>query len=191
MAGVYAIKCVPTGELYIGGTQTSFAKRFERHRDAFRRKRNCRLLQERYDEYGSGAFQFIPIKEFPAHEVGDREKEAIQRLQPALNIVHTNKPIKAHVQLEGGSAVRKYGLAASTVYTRMLAGQEVNLPRYAPELRKRKLHEFRGEMRSLKEICVLTAQPYDTVYDRVVKRRHTDTHMVAGWWSTLSATARK
>lgn len=86
-SGVYIIRCLPTGELYVGGTKIKFERRVVNHKSALRDgHHHVRLLQARWDEYGPDAFEFVFLKSFPVSEVHMREREAIRRLKPAFNL---------------------------------------------------------------------------------------------------------
>lgn len=86
MAGVYAIRCIPTDELYIGGTRMSFEIRFGMHRRRLRTNTGSTpRLQAAWNKYGEQSFEFIPLKAFPKEEVHAREREAIMKVRPTLN----------------------------------------------------------------------------------------------------------
>lgn len=118
MAWVYAIECVPTGELYIGSTNTTPNARFGQHRHALKSRKTCAspLLQAAYDKHGMGALRFIPLKEFPEAEVREREAEAIRKVQPALNMVKYATRTRSLKQLK--RIARETGLPPSTVRAR-------------------------------------------------------------------------
>jgi hypothetical protein len=85
-SGVYAIRCLPTNQLYIGGTRLTFEQRFQMHRSQLNTNRaTSPLLQEAWNKYGQDAFEFIPLKAFPKNEIAEREREAIMKVKPALN----------------------------------------------------------------------------------------------------------
>lgn len=86
MPGVYLIRCRVSGLKYVGGTKHGFEERFAWHITALRCGKAARKLQACYDLYGPDNLDFIPLKEFPADEVHEREREAIADLKPELNI---------------------------------------------------------------------------------------------------------
>ncbi len=97
MCGVYMIRVGATGDFYIGGTTLSFDDRFMRWRSWLRRQKAPALLQRAWNEHAE-TFEFVPLKAFPLDEVHEREREAIMRLQPPLNVyVPTGRPRKQHV----------------------------------------------------------------------------------------------
>lgn len=86
MAGIYMIKCLSNGRYYIGGTSREFAQRFNNHRQDLRRRKGPRLLQACFDLYGEDALEFIPLRELPVDQVATKEREAIEKLKPDLNV---------------------------------------------------------------------------------------------------------
>ncbi len=61
-AGVYSIKCLPTGKVYIGSSR-DITKRWERHRGELRQgKHHSDHLQRSWDKHGEAAFQFDVVE---------------------------------------------------------------------------------------------------------------------------------
>ena len=126
MAGIYLIKCTPTGELYVGGTKSPFERRFVVHRQMLRAGTAPPLLQVAHDAHGMEALEFIPLKEFPPEQVAERERQAVERLNPALNI---NMPAGIDTKVIAAEA----GISLSAVYSRMkmgLTGEALTKPKH-------------------------------------------------------------
>lgn len=85
LPGVYYIRCVPTGDMYVGGTKVTIRARLGQHKSCLKHGKSFPEMQKLWDEYGRHQFDFCALKAFPADQVKDREKEAIRRLQPSLN----------------------------------------------------------------------------------------------------------
>ena len=120
MCGVYMITCIPTGEFYIGGTTLTFDLRFVHHRNALRSGVNkVRLLQAAWNTYGEEAFEFRILKSFPPEEVARREGEAIDRLNPPLNIYRRT----GHYQLS-----KQTGIGVKTLEYRAKHGLSLTEP---------------------------------------------------------------
>lgn len=98
MCGVYMIRCGVNGFYYIGGTELPFEQRFDCHRSMLRRGKGPRLLQACYDLHGEESFEYRALQQFPPAEVAVREKEAIERLKPDLNIYHAGENRKARAR---------------------------------------------------------------------------------------------
>lgn len=121
--GVYAILCIPTDELYVGGTRLPIGRRFSVHVRKLRAGRSpSPLLQAAWDKYGEAAFEFIPLKTFSIEEVDKREREAIERLKPTLNL-----RLKATVLSDAALGYRKkIGLTGAALH----APPYMNMSRY-------------------------------------------------------------
>lgn len=143
-SGLYLIRCRPTGEYYVGATKTSFRQRFTEHRTQLGRGVcTIPLLQQRATEHGVDALDFIPLREFPVEELAAREKEALETLRPALNIVHTRAKGSYQrwpkIDIDGtlytvGEAAKKFGLLPRTLRMRIergLTGQALVAPPHA------------------------------------------------------------
>lgn len=166
--GVYAIRCIPTGELYIGGTQVPFRCRFMRHQSALRTKRSgCKRLQERYDQYGEDAFEYLPLKAFLWYQVKEKEADAIAKLQPALNIYDNRE----------AQLARDTGLKRETIRQRIKSGwseDELTLPPHG-----RALHgEVNGEMLPARKIADMTGLSIEVIRARI-KRGRKDAALLA------------
>jgi hypothetical protein len=142
--GVYLICCRPTGEMYVGATTTSFRQRFTEHRTQLGRGVcTIPLLQQRATEHGVEALEFIPLKAFPIEEIAAREKEALDLLKPALNIVHVRSKGSYQrwpkIDIDGtlytvGEAARTFGILPRTLRMRIergLTGQALIAPAHA------------------------------------------------------------
>ena len=81
-AGVYVIRCVPSGEVYIGSSM-DVQKRFAGHRSALGRgTHHNRRLQAAWDHYGEDSFEFEVLEAGLAEDaLGDAEQSWILRLR--------------------------------------------------------------------------------------------------------------
>ena len=156
MPGVYYIKCVPTGDLYVGGTRSTFNIMFQRHRACLRAGTAPPLLQSAWDKHGPDAFEFVAIKEFPEREVFKREKEAIERLRPALNICFTDR---SRTHLASRIGITWQGLR----YRQEKSGKPIDAPKYGPRQRA----NVRGEMLTVAEISIQYNLPVKLVQGRM------------------------
>jgi group I intron endonuclease len=60
--GVYQIKNLVTGHVYIGSTKNSFIRRFQQHLSDYNRgRRKTRKLFEAFDQYGLESFEFSVV----------------------------------------------------------------------------------------------------------------------------------
>lgn len=65
-SGIYAVVNTSTGCLYIGKTIYRFLERWTTHRRALRKgKHHCALLQEAWDQFGEGVFEFRILEAMP------------------------------------------------------------------------------------------------------------------------------
>ena len=83
---IYAIRCNPTGRLYIGMSK-QVEERIKQHLQDLRSGyHNSKLLREDYNNYGSEAFSFFVLEE------GLSESEARQREQDFMDEYNTRDP---------------------------------------------------------------------------------------------------
>src|SRR5258708_4443042 len=86
ICGVYQIKCVETGEKYIGSSW-DIGKRWSQHRFQLRRGRHSSdALQCAWNKYGAGAFEFSVLEEVIDWEKRlSVEADWIRKLVPEYN----------------------------------------------------------------------------------------------------------
>ena len=73
-SGIYRIKNLETGVMYIGQTSETFAGRWRRHRSALRSGRHeNEHLQRSYDKHGKDAFEFKVLEVLPQGDMTDQE----------------------------------------------------------------------------------------------------------------------
>jgi GIY-YIG catalytic domain len=61
-SGIYQIRCLPTGKIYVGST-VDFFERWSRHRRILRRgKHRNSALQNAWNKYGEDSFEFIVVE---------------------------------------------------------------------------------------------------------------------------------
>jgi len=73
-SGIYRIKNLETGAMYIGQTAQTFARRWGKHRSAL--KTGCHdndHLQRSYDKHGKDAFEFKVLEVIPQGDMSNQE----------------------------------------------------------------------------------------------------------------------
>lgn len=142
MAGVYLIRCRVSGLRYVGGTKHGFEERFAWHLNRLRCDAGPKRLQACFELYGPDNFEFVPLREFPADEVHEREREAIDALKPELNIYGVRarqEPVAATYDVDGEQLTvtqmsRRSGIGEETIRARIkrgLTGQALVAPPHA------------------------------------------------------------
>lgn len=82
--GIYAIRCVPTGKLYIGSA-VSFAVRWKAHANALAANRHhSARLQRAWNKYGPDAFAFSVIERVDREHLIEREQFHIDAFRSAV-----------------------------------------------------------------------------------------------------------
>ena len=72
--GVYVIRNIENGKMYIGSTSNSFKKRWENHRRKLRKnKHHSTHLQSSYNKYGKDSFEFQIIEITSPEKARERE----------------------------------------------------------------------------------------------------------------------
>lgn len=117
--GVYIAIIPATGEFYVGGTKTSFRERFKSQLAALAAGVASEKLQAAYD--ASPGIEFRPLKAFPPEEVHAREREAIARLRPTLNVYAPDWEIL--------DAAAKTGMTESAIRYRREKGIPLDRPK--------------------------------------------------------------
>lgn len=85
-SGVYAIKNMLTGQLYIGSAK-SLKDRWKAHRSALRaRTHHNRLLQRDFDRYGLEVFDWFPVAYCAPECVLAEEQSFLDHLKPTYNL---------------------------------------------------------------------------------------------------------
>lgn len=108
--GIYCIKNLVNGKMYIGSTSQPFKTRFYQHKNSLVKNKhgNC-ILQRAWNKYGEASFSF-QVLEPCSEQLNAREQHYFDSLKPAYNIEkfayqgmrgRTHKPetiakIKAH-----------------------------------------------------------------------------------------------
>lgn len=67
-AGVYAIVCEPTGEVYVGASSWLSNRRTSHFSQLRNGCHNCRRLQERYQTHGGDAFSWVVLEAVDADD---------------------------------------------------------------------------------------------------------------------------
>lgn len=63
--GIYALKCIPTGKVYIGQAARPFIQRWMEHQGNLYKQRHNKYLQNAYNKYGIQNFEFEVIEYMP------------------------------------------------------------------------------------------------------------------------------
>jgi group I intron endonuclease len=86
--GVYAIRHVASGRMYIGGS-TDITGRRTHHRFTLRRgTHKTKALQELWDAHGESAFEFVTLEHCSAEDLLLREDHWIKTTPDCLNTVN-------------------------------------------------------------------------------------------------------
>ena len=77
--GIYGIRNLLNGKVYIGKTGMNFGDRWDSHRSLLNNgKHDNPHLQKAWDKYGQDNFEFIIIEDCGIDELSDREKYYIE-----------------------------------------------------------------------------------------------------------------
>jgi len=88
VACVYSITNTSTNQLYVGSTICLVRKRWNTHKNHLRKNKHANpRLQNSWNKYGEGAFEFTVLAECSREEARILEKEYVERLKPAFNLV--------------------------------------------------------------------------------------------------------
>jgi group I intron endonuclease len=81
VSGVYAIRCRPTGKVYVGSA-ILIARRWRGHRESLRRgKHHSDHLQRAWNKYGEGAFHFEVLETAPKEDLIVAEQRCIDEMR--------------------------------------------------------------------------------------------------------------
>ncbi len=98
--GVYAIRCLANGKVYVGSASASIAKRCGDHRSFLCHEKHAnRHLQAAWLKYGEAAFEFSVLEECPPSECVAREQYWIDALRATDRTVGFNIRPKADSNL--------------------------------------------------------------------------------------------
>ena len=87
-SGIYQIKCVPTGKIYIGSSVDIY-RRWQDHRSSLnssRRTHHSKYLQRAWIKYGAEQFEFSIVELCAKDDLVVREQHYIDTWQPAFNV---------------------------------------------------------------------------------------------------------
>lgn len=85
--GIYGIKCVATGKVYVGSSKAIYT-RWSQHRGQLRRrKHHSPHLQRAWDKHGEDTFEFFIVEECDFSVLEEREQYHLDRLVPAFNSI--------------------------------------------------------------------------------------------------------
>ena len=126
--GVYQLRCLVDGTVYVGGT-THLRKRLEGHRNRLRvGKHRNRKLQAAWDQFGEGAFRCEPLLFCAENMVHFYEQRALDASQSVYNLSKTSATSSGYSMPD--SAKRRLSAARTSIFV---------------------IHN--GEQRSLKSVC--------------------------------------
>ena len=78
--GIYGIRNLINGKIYVGKTGMNFGDRWDSHRSLLNNgKHDNPHLQRAWDKYGQDNFEFIVIEDCSIDELSDREKYYIKK----------------------------------------------------------------------------------------------------------------
>ena len=78
--GIYGIRNLINGKIYVGKTGMNFGDRWDSHRSLLNNgKHDNQHLQRAWDKYGQDNFEFIVIEDCGIDELSDREKYYIKK----------------------------------------------------------------------------------------------------------------
>lgn len=105
-SGVYAIRCVPTGKVYVGSA-VWIAKRWRHHREALRKgTHHSAHLQKAWDKHGEESFEFSVISAVEKERLIVEEQAHIDALRAHIRDYGFNMNPRA-----GSNLGRKFGPA--------------------------------------------------------------------------------
>lgn len=95
--GVYLIRCIPLGKIYIGSTKQSFRARFSNHCKFLRQGKLANLeLQTDFNTYGEENFEFEILFICEEEETVEKERFFIEELKPQYNKIKANNNSKTN-----------------------------------------------------------------------------------------------
>ncbi len=113
--GIYRIKNLETGAMYIGKTAQTFAKRWGRHRRALRssRHRNAHL-QSSYNKHGPAAFEYKVLEVIPRGDMSDKEFIEHMNEREVILIAEYDARQNGYNQTDGGGGALGWDPAPET-----------------------------------------------------------------------------
>ncbi len=106
-SGVYRIKNLETGAMYIGQTAESFARRWGKHRWELKAGRHANIhLQNSYNKHGKDAFEFKVLEVIPQCDMTDREFDDYINEREIILIAEHDTFENGYNKTEGGGGNR-------------------------------------------------------------------------------------
>lgn len=84
--GIYAIRCVPTGECYVGQSHNMDARRKAHFKLLAKGRHSNSKLQAAYDRHGADALAFEVLEECHWRLLSKRERYWTNELKPTLSL---------------------------------------------------------------------------------------------------------
>ena len=114
-SGVYRIKNLETGAMYIGQTSLSFAKRWGQHRRSLEGGYHKNThLQNSYNKHGKGAFEYKIIEVIPQGDMTDQEFLAYMNEREIVLISEHDTLENGYNKTEGGGGTMGHDVSEVT-----------------------------------------------------------------------------
>ena len=111
-SGIYRIKNLVTGALYIGQTSETFTGRWGRHRRALKACRHTNAhLQNSYNKHGKDAFEYRVLEVVPRGDMSDKEFESYLNEREIILISELDTLKNGYNFTEGGGGTRGYAVS--------------------------------------------------------------------------------
>ena len=136
MTGIYCIRNLINGHLYIGSAAMGFKERWHCHRHDLRTGRHHNAhLQAAWYFYGESSFRFSALEECPPEKCVEREQYFIDIFDPEYNICRVagsslgmKHSIEAKAKIGAASRLRTMSLAARAKISAALRGRPGRIP---------------------------------------------------------------
>ena len=113
--GIYRIKNLETGMIYVGQTSTTFAKRWGKHRrDLSAGCHHNTHLQRSYDKHGKDAFEFKALEVIPRGDMSNKEFSDYINEREIILIAEHGTLEDVYNQTDGGGGMLGYAVSAET-----------------------------------------------------------------------------
>lgn len=141
VSGVYAIRCTPTGKVYVGSA-VWIAKRWRHHREALRKgEHHSSYLQHAWRKHGEQAFEFCVLSVVPKERLISEEQRFIDEMMACDEAHGFNLNPRA-----GSNLGRKFGPEACA---RISAGKRAAKLKLSPEHRAAISERLKGNSHAL------------------------------------------
>ncbi len=108
-SGIYGIKNLETGAMYIGQTAQAFARRWGKHRRALKAGQHINdHLQNSYNKHGKDVFEYKVLEVIPQCDMSDQEFLDYMNAREIILIAEHNTLENGYNQTDGGGGVRGF-----------------------------------------------------------------------------------